>query len=138
MFTKKYPIYLIILIVAGFTLACMTLYPPWRVSLQLNNRTMSQPYGWAYLFATPDAPDEWTIGHKQEPMPPGYNRDMVELGRMFMDELDPNIQHRTSWDKRIFTINIDFSILFLEWMSVILLAGMLAIPFYLKERKINN
>ena len=108
-----------VLLCSSLILVIMTIYPPWRISFQAGNRIMTQPYGWAYLFDPPEAPDEWTTGYKWEPIPPGADREKIEIGRLIIEQTLPPERYRTPWDKRVFALNIDFQILILEWLSVI-------------------
>jgi hypothetical protein len=131
-FIAKIPKYQIVLIVAGVFLIGMTLYPPWRISLHTANRNMSQVYGWAWLFDPPAAPDEWM---KEEPA-------TLEMQIMEALERKEGNYHenprKTPWASRYFAVNIDFGLLTLEWLVIIILGGITAVPLFLADRKSHS
>jgi hypothetical protein len=123
---KNIPGYQIVLLVGALIITGMTLYPPWRVSLHLNNREMSQPYCWAYLFSPPDAPDSTRLKTS--------NQDSAGFSNQIIREFFPerlSTEHETMpWTSRFCVLQIDFTLLFMEYFIVILPAGALAAFFY--------
>jgi hypothetical protein len=119
---KKIPTYQIVIILAAVILIAMTIYPPWAVSLQVNNRTMSQPYGWGWLLSPPESPDA-TV--------PFDYLDSVRKANAG----DFSSSRERPWTSRNLTVHINFQILLLEYFVVILLAAIIAWPLYRHESK---
>ena len=89
----------------------VTIYPPWLLSIHHVSRTTSEPYGWYFIWDPPDTPDK-----------------RIEATGSLVDAVWGQEDKAPHWPKSwLYSVQIDFKILLLEWIALIVLAAVISV-----------